>query len=121
MTSTRRYLALASAFFVLPLVLSACGGGGVPGNAVIKIGSDPIKTSEFNHWLQVAATGQQQQTGATGKAQIPQPPDFKACIATKKKTATKPAKGQPTPTDATYKTQCKTEYEGLRDSVLQFL
>ncbi|HEY4097908.1 MAG TPA: peptidyl-prolyl cis-trans isomerase [Baekduia sp.] len=110
-----------SAFFVLPLALSACGGGGIPGNAVIKIGSDPIKTSEFDHWMQVAATGQQQQTGATGKAQIPQPPDFKACIVQKKKTATKPAKGQPTPTDATYKAQCKTEYDGLKDSVMQFL
>jgi foldase protein PrsA len=122
MTSTRRYLALLSAFFVLPLVLSACGGGGgVPGNAVIKIGSDPIKTTEFNHWLQVAATTQQQQTGATGKAAIPQPPEFTGCIANKKKTATKPAKGQPTPTDATYKAQCKQEYESLRDSVLQFL
>jgi foldase protein PrsA len=121
MTSPRRYLALVSAFFVLPLALSACGGGGIPGNAVIKIGSDPIKTSEFDHWMQVAATGQQQQTGATGKAQIPQPPDFKACIVQKKKTATKPAKGQPTPTDATYKAQCKTEYDGLKDSVMQFL
>jgi foldase protein PrsA len=93
----------------------------MPGNAVVKIGSDPIKTSQFDHWLQVAATTQQQQTGATGKAAIPQPPEFTACVATKKKTATKPAKGQPTPTDATYKAQCKQEYEGLRDSVLQFL
>jgi foldase protein PrsA len=110
-----------SAFFVLPLVLSACGGGGLPGNAVIKIGSDSIKTSEFDHWLSVAATTQAQQAGTTGKASIPQPPEFTACIAAKKKTAVKPAKGQPTPTDATYKTQCKTEYESLRDSVLQFL
>jgi foldase protein PrsA len=122
MTSTRRYLALLSAFFVLPLALSACGGGGgVPGNAVVKIGSDSIKTSEFDHWLKVAATSQQQQTGATGAAAIPQPPEFKACIATKKKTATKPAKGQPTPTDATYKAQCKQEYDSLRDQVMQFL
>jgi foldase protein PrsA len=121
MTSTRRYLALLSAFFVLPLALSACGGGGVPGNAVVKIGSDPIKTAEFDHWLKVAATTQQQQAGATGAAAIPQPPEFTACIATKKKTAPKPAKGQPTPTDATFKAQCKQEYESLRDSVLQFL
>jgi foldase protein PrsA len=109
------------AFFVLPLALSACGGGGVPGNAVVKIGGDPIKTAEYDHWLQVAATTQQQQTGATGKAQIPQPPEFTACIATKKKTAPKPAKGQPKPTDATFKAQCKQEYEGLRDQVMQFL
>jgi foldase protein PrsA len=121
MTSPRRFSALLGAFFVLPLVLAACGGDSVPGNAVVKIGSDSIKTSEFDHWLQVAATTQQQQTGATGTAQVPKPPEFTACIATKKKTATKPAKGQPKPTDATYKAQCKTEYTALRDQVMQFL
>jgi foldase protein PrsA len=121
MTSPRRFSALLGAFFVLPLVLAACGGDSVPGNAVVKIGSDSIKTSEFDHWLQVAATTQQQQTGATGQAQVPKPPEFTACIATKKKTATKPAKGQPKPTDATYKAQCKTEYTALRDQVMQFL
>jgi foldase protein PrsA len=122
MTSLRRYAALLGAFLMLPLALSACGGeGGVPGNAVVKIGSDPIKTQAFDHWLQVAATTQQQQTGATGTAQIPKPPEFTACIAQAKKTAAKPAKGQPTPTDATYKAQCKQQYESLRDSVLQFL
>jgi foldase protein PrsA len=121
MTSPRRFSALLGAFFVLPLVLAACGGDSVPGNAVVKIGSDSIKTSEFDHWLQVAATTQQQQTGATGKATIPEPPEYTACIANKKKTATKPAKGQPTPTDATYKSQCDQEYTALRDQVMQFL
>jgi foldase protein PrsA len=109
------------AFFVLPLALSACGGGGVPGNAVVDIGGDSIKTTTFDHWLNVAATTQQQQTGATGAPVIPDPPSFTKCIATKKKTATKPAKGQPNPTDATYKSQCQQEYNGLRDQVMQFL
>jgi foldase protein PrsA len=122
MTKPRRYAALLGAFFVLPLALSACGGdGGVPGNAVVKIGSDSIKTTAFDHWLKVAATAQQQQTGATGAASIPDPPNFTKCIAQKKKTATKPAKGQPNPTDATYKTQCQQEYNTLRDQVMQFL
>jgi foldase protein PrsA len=106
---------------VLPLALSACGGGGVPGNAVVDIGGDSIKTTTFDHWLNVAATTQQQQTGATGAPVIPDPPNFTKCIATKKKTATKPAKGQPNPTDATYKSQCQQEYNGLRDQVMQFL
>jgi len=109
------------AFFVLPLALSACGDSGVPGNAVVEIGGDPIKTAAFDHWLKVAATTQQQQSGATGAASIPDPPDFEKCVANKKKTATKPAKGQPNPTDATYKAQCKQEYESLRDQVMQFL
>jgi foldase protein PrsA len=122
MTSPRRFLALLGAFFVLPFVLSACGGGGVPGNAVVKIGGDSIKTTEFDHWLTVAATTQAQQSGATGAAAaVPDPPSYTKCIAAKKATAPKPAKGQPTPTDATFKTQCQTQYNGLRDQVVQFL
>ena len=122
MKTPLRYVALLGAFFVLPLGLAACGGGdSVPGNAVVKIGSDPIKTTEFDHWLKVAATSQQQQGGATGAVTLPDPPNFTNCIATKKKTATKPAKGQPNPTDKTYKTQCQQEYSALRDQVMQFL
>jgi foldase protein PrsA len=123
MKTPLRYAALLGAFFVLPLGLAACGGGdSVPGNAVVKIGSDPIKTTEFDHWLNVAAKSQQQQAGATAApVVIPDPPNFTKCIAAKKKTATKPAKGQPNPTDATYKTQCQTEYSTLRDQVMQFL
>ncbi|HEU4974999.1 MAG TPA: peptidyl-prolyl cis-trans isomerase [Baekduia sp.] len=115
----RRFLALIGAFFVLPLALSACGGGGVPGNAVVKIGNDTIKTATFDHWLKVAATSQAGQSGA--KPQIPQPPDFTACVADKKKTAPKPAKGQPKPTDAQFKAQCQQQYNQLRDQVMQFL
>src|SRR3954447_1921026 len=121
MTSTRRYVALLGAFFVLPLALSACGDSGVPGNAVAEIGGDPIKTTAFDHWLKVAATSQQQQSGATGAAAVPDPPNYTGCIAAKKKTAAKPAKGQPNPTDATYKKQCQQEYNSLRDTVMQFL
>jgi foldase protein PrsA len=121
MTSPRRYVALLGAFFVLPLALSACGDSGVPGNAVVDIGGDSIKTSAFDHWFKVAATTQAQQSGATGAATVPDPPNFTKCIAAKKKTATKPAKGQPNPTDATYKKQCQQEYDSLRDSVMQFL
>jgi foldase protein PrsA len=109
------------AFFVLPLALSACGDSGLPGNAVVDIGGDTIKTSTFDHWLKVAATSQQQQSGATGAVTLPDPPNYTKCIANKKKTATKPAKGQPNPTDKTYKSQCAQEYTALRDQVMQFL
>jgi foldase protein PrsA len=123
MKTPLRYVALLGAFFVLPLGLAACGGGdSVPGNAVVKIAGQPIKTTEFDHWLNVAVASQQQQAGATATPAVaPDPPNYTKCIAAKKKTATKPAKGQPTPTDATYKTQCSTEYATLRDQVMQFL
>jgi len=102
--------------------LTACGDS-VPGNAVAKVGDDSISNSDFDHWMRVAAISSQgAQPGAKKTApQIPQPPDYAACVANKKKTAPKPAKGQPQPTDAQFKAQCKQEYEGLRDQVLQFL
>jgi foldase protein PrsA len=122
MNLPRRYLAPLSAFFVLALVLSACGGNSVPGNAVASIGGDAIKKVAYDHWLKVAATTTAQQSGVTGAAAaVPDAPEFKQCIAAKKKTAPKPAKGQPTPTDATYKTQCETAYKTLRDQAVQFL
>jgi foldase protein PrsA len=110
------------AFFVLPLALSACGGdGGVPGNAVVKIGPDTIKKTAFDHWLEVSAKQQAQQTGTAATVSIPDAPNFTKCIAQKKKTAPKPAKGQPNPTDATFKAQCQQEYTTLRDQAMQFL
>src|SRR4051794_39236455 len=118
-----RLLLAVGALAVPAVALSACGSDSVPGNAVAKGGGDTITTSDFNHWMRVAAISSQgAQPGAKKTApSIPQPPDFAACVANKKKTAPKPAKGQPSPTDAQFKAQCKQEYEGLRDQVLQFL
>jgi foldase protein PrsA len=120
-----RFLALG-AFFVVAIALAACGGSSIPGNSVAKVGDTSITKTDFNHWLKIAAISSQGQSNpdvASGKAQaeIPDPPDYKACIANKAKTAPKPAKGQPAPTTAQFKQQCQTEYNGLRDQVLQFL
>ncbi len=87
-------LAIASA---LTLGLAACGGDSVPGDAVVRVEDNSIKKTDFNHWLKVAAISSQGQlqpaTGGKAPAvQIPEPPEFTACIANKKKTA--PKKGQ---------------------------
>ena len=123
MLSKYRSLALC-AFFVLPaLLLSACGSD-VPGNSVAKVGDQSIKRSTFDHWMQIAAVsaaGQTATTGAAPKAQVPDSPSFTKCIAQKKATAGKPAKGQPEPTEAQLKGQCQQEYNQLRDQVLEFL
>src|SRR3954469_8507457 len=123
MRKNLRLLMAVGAIAVPAAALTACGGDSVPGNAVAKVGDDPITNNDFNHWMRIAAISSQgAQPGAKKTApQIPQPPDFAACVANKKKTAPKPAKGQPSPTDAQFKAQCKQEYEGLRDQVLQFL
>ena len=124
----RSKLVLGVAAAAAAVGLSACGGDSIPGNAVVKVADTTITKTAYDHWLQVAAASQAQQanpaaaqTGQPPKVTIPQPPDFKACVADKAKTAPKPAKGQPKQTDAQFVAQCKTEYEGLRDQVLQFL
>lgn len=102
---------------MVSIALAACGDS-VPGNSVASVDGDNITRAEFTHWLGIAASTSQPQ----GAPKVTySPPDYTACVAAKKKSAPKPAKGQPQQTDAQFKTQCKQEYEGLRDQVMQFL
>jgi foldase protein PrsA len=123
MTPKLRQLAAAGAVLACAGALTACGDS-VPGNAVAQVGDQPIKRDTFDHWMTIAAIAQSGggQPGApTPKVSVPKPPEFTECVAAKKKAAPKPAKGQPRQDDAQLKTQCKTEYESLRDQVLGFL
>lgn len=113
-----RVLPALGAFFVAAALFAACGGG-VPGNAVATVDGTPITKDDFNHWLGIAARSSQQAPGQ--KAVAPVPPDFKACIAAKRKQLPKPAKGQPKISDAAIKAQCQSEFEQLRDQVMQLL
>jgi len=128
LSNIRRSVLALSAASLAVASLAACGGESVPGNAVARVGDTAIKKDAYEHWLSVAALSQASQTnpqaaqsGAKPKVTVPEPPDFKACIAEKSKAAPKPAKGQPKPTAKQFEAQCKQEYEGLRDQVLQFL
>jgi foldase protein PrsA len=94
----------------------AAGCGGVPGNAVAEVDGTAIEKDTFEHWMQVAAKS----SGQPG-ASVPDAPEFTKCVENKRKTAPKPAKGQPKTTDQQLKDQCKQEYEQLRDQVLQLL
>src|SRR5215218_5703849 len=114
MRKTMLVLLALCAFFVPAAVVAGCGG--VPGNAVATVDGNSIEKSEFDHWLNVAA-----KSGAQGTAAVPKPPRFTECVAQKRKTTPKPAKGQPKVTDSQLKSQCKQEYEALRDQVLQLL
>lgn len=116
--------AVLCALVVPALVLAACGGDNVPGNSVAKVEDELITKKTFDHWMNVAAISAQGPAAGgkpAPKAQIPDAPEYTQCIANKKKTAPKPAKGQPQPKDADLKAQCKQEYEGLRDQVMQLL
>jgi foldase protein PrsA len=109
-----RYLLALCAFVPALAVVAGCGG--VPGDAVATVDGNSIDKAQFAHWMNVAA-----KTSGTPNATVPDPPDYTQCVAQKRKTAPKPAKGQPKQTDAQLKTQCKQEYEGLRNQVLQLL
>jgi len=113
---TKKTLALLAlcAFFVPAAIFAGCGG--VPGNAVAQVDGDPIEKKTFDHWVTVAS-----KAGGQPGATVPKPPQFAECVAQKRKTTPAPAKGQPKVTEAALKKQCKTEYEGLRNQVLQLL
>ena len=96
--------------------LSACGG--IPSNAVVQVDGKPITKATYAHWLAVAAASTSAATG--GKAVVPEPPDFQACIAHLQAT-TPTVKGQPAPTQAQLKTQCEQQYKALQQEVLGFL
>jgi hypothetical protein len=99
--------------------LTACGSGGIPGNAVVQVGGSSITKTTFNHWMGVAAASGASTTG--GKAVVPTPPTYTTCIAHLSATAPKPAKGQKAPTTAQLKTQCEQQYKSLQQQVLGFL
>jgi foldase protein PrsA len=109
---------LVLAALVAPAALVA-GCGGVPGNAVATVDGDAIDKASYDHWVQVAAKSGGAAAG--GAVSAPKPPDYTECVANKRKTTPKPAKGQPKVTDDQLKTQCKQEYEQIRDQVLQLL
>jgi foldase protein PrsA len=99
------------------IALTACGDS-VPGNAVATVDGKAITRTEFAHWLNIAEL----QSASQGAPKVSySPPDFASCVASKRKSAPKPAKGQPSQTDAQFKTLCKQEYVSLRDQAMQFL
>src|SRR3954447_4139258 len=114
MTKAVRLVLTLCAFAAIVAVGVGCGG--VPGNAAAEVDGNAIDKDAFNHWLNVAV-----KTSGQPNATVPDPPDYTKCIAEKKKSAPKPAKGQPKPTDAQLKDQCKQEYNALRDQVMQVL
>src|SRR5215218_7287773 len=113
MKRTLTVLALG-AFFVPAAIAAGCGDA-VPGNAVAEVDGTAIEKDTYEHWLNVAAKS------AGPDAKVPVPPDYKDCIAQLKKTAAKPAEGQPKQTDADYKKQCQEQYKQLREQVLGLL
>ncbi len=113
----RRRLPLLAALGATVLVAAGCGND-VPPNSVAKVGDSVIERDEFDHWLKAAASSQAQGLG-TAAVTVPDPPNFEKCVAAKGKQPVPP--GGQKPATEQLKTQCKTEYDSLRDQVMQFL
>ncbi|HEX6712124.1 MAG TPA: peptidyl-prolyl cis-trans isomerase [Thermoleophilaceae bacterium] len=96
-------------------LIAGCGAD-VPTNGVAKIGDTVITKDQFNHWLSAAAHG----SVAPGQAAtVPDPPNFTKCVANQAKQPV--PKGAKKPTTAQLKTQCKQQYDALKQQVMQFL
>jgi foldase protein PrsA len=106
--------ALGAVLFAL-VGLSACGGGGVPSNAVVAVNGTPITKTAFKHWLGVAAVSSASSPVA-GKPVVPDPPAYTACIAHLEEQGSK-EKTHPTG----LKKQCELQYKALTQEVLGFL
>ncbi|HEY7932484.1 MAG TPA: peptidyl-prolyl cis-trans isomerase [Solirubrobacteraceae bacterium] len=109
----------------LTLGLSACGGGGISGDAVVQIDGKPVSKATFNHWMGIVADSGAASAAISGQAVpktvIPDPPAYKVCIAQLTATTPKPTKGQPKPTEAAFKSQCEQQYTALKQQALGFL
>jgi len=109
-----KYLCALAVAGASAFALASCGND-VPPGAVAKVGDDTITQEEFDKWMAIAAKGQAQGTGTVA----PDPPDFKKCIAAKRKQPV--PKSEDKPTDAGLKKQCETEFDTLKQEVMQFL
>jgi foldase protein PrsA len=109
-------MAALGAALSIAVGVAACGGG-IPGDAVVSVGGTPIPRSTFNHWMAVAAAGQQ----TTERAPAPEPPNFSACVAHLEKAAQAASKGKTKPNPALYKSQCEQQYTAYKQEVLDFL
>jgi foldase protein PrsA len=109
-TSLRILLALG-AFFVATTVLVACGSSdnSVPGNAVATVDGTAITREDYEKWAEITAKSSVQ---GGAEAVIPDPPTFTRCIATLRRRS-RPARGQPAPTDVTLRAQCRQQNEAL--------
>jgi foldase protein PrsA len=111
---------LLAALAAVALAASGCGKD-VPSGSVAKVGDTEITKEQFNHWLTAAARQQAQgQPGQeAGAVTVPDPPNFTKCVQAKQGQPT--PKGAAKPQPAQLKSQCKQEYDGLKEQTMQFL
>jgi foldase protein PrsA len=122
----RKSLGSFAAFCAAILVavgISACGGGGVPSNAVATVNGKSITKSTLTHWLGVTSESRTASTKSK-KAEapvVPQPPHYTACIARLRENEGTPAKGAKAKSESELRTACKEIYEAAKTEAMSFL
>ena len=111
----RRICLALGAFFVPAAIFAGCGG--VPGNSVATVDGSSIDEERLRPLAH--RRGQVRRPERRGRAQAARATRTASSRSARRRP--KPAKGQPKVTDAQLKTQCKQEYDALRDQVLQLL
>jgi foldase protein PrsA len=115
-----RILLALGAFFVASATFVACGGGesGIPGDAVATVDGQPITRAEFTRWA--AITARSSDTTGGRATFIPDPPTFERCVATLREQS-RPARGQPAPSDVTLRAQCRARNELIVQNTMSTL
>jgi foldase protein PrsA len=111
----RRITALG-AFFVVAVLVAACGSG-VPGNSVADVAGNPITTQAFNHWMFVAAKSQASQNPGSPVIVPNDPPKFTRCVAQVRSEIPSLAKTSSKQLQA----DCKQLFSSLSSQVMDFL
>jgi foldase protein PrsA len=106
---------LCAAFVALGAAAVAGCGNDVPAGSVAKVADATIEKSQFDKWMKSGSS----QSATGGQTTAPDPPTYAKCIAAKKKQPV--PKGSSSPTEASLKKQCKSEYDQLKGDVMQFL
>jgi foldase protein PrsA len=111
------------AFFVVAILVSACGGssGALTSKDVASVAGNPISKRAYAHWMYVADKGQaleESEQGGSVPVIVPSdPPQFTSCIA---QIRAQIAEYKTTPAK-TLRSDCKELFTSLNSSVMNFL
>jgi hypothetical protein len=123
----RGFRRCGSAFCVSVLVLlgaAGCGdSGGASGDVVAAAGGRTVTRATLDHWVPIEAviSRELKPQRPVPRGEVPDPPQFAACIAYTRTTAGTSQPGQSDPTDAQLKRQCRERYESVRTHMLTIL
>jgi foldase protein PrsA len=119
LSQKRRCVGVRAVALLGALSVGVGGCGGIPGDAVVRVNDSSITTATLRHWMLIAASSSTNASSAG--ATLPQPPQYRACIAGLQASAPKPAKGQRPPSHSQLKAQCAQQYTALKNEALSYL